>query len=133
MKTCKDCLHYEACEDKFAGLCKIQVEEPKKHLELDPNVENRCLHFTDRSEWVRLPCKVGDIVYCVAEHCGGCHYYDDVLNKEEFDSMISACKKCKRMEIIKCNFTLDLFYEFGKTVFLTREEAEKALREQPNE
>ena len=61
--NCKDCLHYEACKEKFAGLYEIMVEEPKKHLELNPNVEKRCLHFTDHSEWVHLPFSINDTLY----------------------------------------------------------------------
>lgn len=42
--TCKDCLHYEACENKFLP------EEP-------------CKAFSGKSEWVHLPCRVGTVVY----------------------------------------------------------------------
>lgn len=44
--TCKDCLHYEICEaysprDSYATL----------------HCAEECVCFTDRSEWVHLPCK----------------------------------------------------------------------------
>lgn len=59
-----------------------------------------------------LPCKVGDTVYrihheFVAAFTPSFHVY----------------------EILECTFTLDMFEEIGETVFLTREEAEKALAE----
>lgn len=44
--TCKDCLHYEACENKFLP------EEP-------------CKAFSDKSGWAHLPCKVGDQVFSI--------------------------------------------------------------------
>lgn len=42
MKTCKNCLHNEM----YCGT----------HTENSPT----CCDFTDCSEWVHLPCKVGD-------------------------------------------------------------------------
>ena len=64
--TCKDCYHYEACKEKFAGLKKLCVDKPKKHTELDPRVENRCQQFKDKSLIVELPCKVGETLYCIS-------------------------------------------------------------------
>ena len=55
--TCKDCYHYEACKEKFAGLKHIRVEKPKKHLELNPQVESRCQQFKNKSQIVELPMK----------------------------------------------------------------------------
>jgi len=45
MKTCKDCLHYDGCH----------LEKTETRYEY-----GGCPAFTDKSEWVRLPCKVGD-------------------------------------------------------------------------
>ena len=131
--TCKDCLHYEACKEQFAGLCKIKVEEPKKHLELDPNVEKRCLHFTDHSEWVHLPCKVGEEIYVMnrenipqkmilEEPDIRCH-----CAKE--DNLCMALCDNKKHGICAYRFMND-GSDIGKKVFLTREEAEKKLKEQ---
>lgn len=76
--NCKDCIHYEACKDKFAGLYKICVDEPEKHLELNSNVENVCSHFKDKSRFIELPCKVGDTVYCVYDLMDMSPFYEDV-------------------------------------------------------
>lgn len=44
--SCKDCLHYEACNHWL-----------KKENKLLANTEGFiCDSFTDRSEWVHLPC-----------------------------------------------------------------------------
>ena len=72
---------------------------------------------------IRLPCKIGVPVYCIAEPCGGCEYLNETM-REEF---IEMCLNCERKEIITCVFDYDLIGEFGKTVFLTCEEAEAAL------
>ena len=60
--TCKDCYHYDACKEKFAGLYKISVEKPKKHFELNPQVENRCQQFKDKSQIIiiELPMRATD-------------------------------------------------------------------------
>ena len=61
--TCEDCYHYEACKEKFAGLRKICVENPEKHLELDPRAEIVCQQFKDKLLIIELPCKVGKEIY----------------------------------------------------------------------
>lgn len=63
--TCKDCYHCEVCENRFAGLRKICVDEPVKHLELNPSVEKCCENFKDKSKIIEIPCTVGDEIYCI--------------------------------------------------------------------
>lgn len=70
-----------------------------------------------------LPCELGTVVYCLAQPCGGCKNYNEPM-KEEF---IEECRKCDKWQVIECDFDYDLIPEFGKTVFLTKEEAEKEL------
>ena len=106
--TCKDCLHYEAC-DNF--LLPFELDET-------------CSKFTNKSEWVHLPCKVGDIVYCFAP-CFDIDHHPKlkVIEKEIIELKTIAT-------IFGLNFDID---SIGKTVFLTREEAEKALEEKRKE
>ena len=86
------------------------------------------------------PCKVGDNVYSLDE-CS-CEDIDGVYTKCEFygygeDDMICAIPcgaKCPyQYRVIKCYVTESNILMFarlwGKTVFLTKEEAEKALKE----
>ena len=99
--TCKDCLHYEACENKFLP------EEP-------------CKMFSGKSEWVHLPCKAGDNVYCFEPSF-------NQMRKAELKVLKTKIIDVKTtMTVYGLNFNLD---DVGKTVFLTREEAEKALAE----
>ena len=53
--TCEDCFHCEACKDQFAGLYKIKVDKPEKHLELNQNVEKICDYFKDKTKIISLP------------------------------------------------------------------------------
>ena len=63
---------------------------------------------------VVLPCKVGDIVYKI------------MCQRDNFDDRPYRI-------ITSVNFRLDMADDIGKTVFLTREEAEKALKEMRKE
>ncbi len=49
--TCKDCFHYEACND-FAFGGGIEFSNADK-----------CKHFKDKSLFIEMPCKVGDTIY----------------------------------------------------------------------
>lgn len=57
--TCKDCLHYEACKNTAYKVyyddicCKAFAET--------------CINFSDKSEWVHLPCKIGDKIFMIVE------------------------------------------------------------------
>ena len=81
----------------------------------------RCTAFEDKSEWVHLPCKVGDIVYCF-EPCFDADHRPKlkVVEKEIIELKTIAT-------VFGLNFNID---SIGKTIFLTREEAEKALDKQ---
>lgn len=63
-----------------------------------------CVGFKDKSKFIELPCKVGDKVFII-----GRNNHETYINTGRF--RISDIEK------------------FGKTVFLTKEEAEKALEE----
>lgn len=109
--TCKDCLHYKACDrlaDAKLGYGIMQVRT------------GVCMCFSDKSEWFHLPCKAGYIVYCFAPCFDTDHHPKlKVVEKEIIELKTIAT-------VFGLNFDIDCI---GKTVFLTREEAEKALEE----
>lgn len=94
---------------------------------------------------VVLPCKVGDTVYRIQNNAVACH---DCEHYSDFYGMDAMCSKdkdyisypqlsntpiCEKhfYEIVEWAATIEWLVrhrgEFGKTVFLTREEAEAAL------
>ena len=107
--TCKDCLHYEVCANHYT----------RSTLDC---IHGECENFTDRSEWTHLPCRLNlpQELYR--------YMFDDDYNK--------IVVKCKVGEVTGYGFEL-IHYDgrrwkygydrIGKTVFLTREEAKKAL------
>lgn len=108
--TCKDCYHYDMCLPRVAvGGDKI------------------CESFKDESRIVELPCKVGDKVYKFTRN--------KVKECEVVFVGISADERCSYFIFVE-NYEDGTFYKsysmvfdvIGKTVFLTREEAEEHLR-----
>ena len=105
--SCKDCLHYEVCESysKRENLATLYYAE-------------ECPCFTDKSEWVHLPCKVNSTVYIVSEYRG-------VIESKVRKIFLGL----NGAEMIRTQHYDIPFSNWGKTTFLTREEAEKALEE----
>ena len=122
MASCKDCLHYEAC--------KSQVPRTFWDSEL---FYHDCKYFKDRSRFVELPCKVGDTLYMLNRNKS--NIQEMTLDKPDIrchcvkDDEFSCCMPiCNDKENGICAYRFDLdFSAIGKTVFLTREEAERAL------
>lgn len=83
---------------------------------------------------IKLPCKVGDTVYCIFSRYTKC-----TPNNEEFDEY--NCQGCEyECDSKKENYVQDMraysfdwiatnLKNFGKTVFLTKSEAEAKLKE----
>ena len=100
---CKDCVHYDVCYE-------LTYHEPNGEI-VGREV---CNNFKDKSRFVDLPCKVGDTVYFV--------YRNEIFEH-----------KIRKIEIgeyggFVCSSHCFPFSSFGQYVFLTREEAEKALK-----
>lgn len=107
MSKCIDCLHYGVCYTQET--CN-DIERQLKDF--------GCKDFTDRSEWVHLPCKVGDKVW----------YITGIGNNLIKPAIVKEV-------IIDGNGIKDLYvcgngYNFERSFdifYLTYKEAEKAL------
>jgi hypothetical protein len=108
-KTCKDCLHYEVCDVQSCGLIAAD------HI--------ICWLFKDKSELVNLPCKVEDTAYEIF-----IHHRPPFIQESTIEKIIIKPKglwiKLSRNTMYETSIS-----SLGKTIFLTREEAEKALAE----
>ena len=96
--TCKDCLHCEVCYYH-------DFEE--------------CEWFKDKSEWVHLPCKVGDRVFTIVIIGGE---YSVVADR------VHALKISAENIYAETNWYVE-GGKIGYNVFLTQEDAENALEE----
>ena len=102
MARCDKCLYGDVC---FTVLDSIQ-----------------CQHFKDRSRFVELPCEVGDTVYILGKEIF-CDEIDEISIEKLSDGILCFRAYCKELKI-----SLDL-KDFGTIAFLTKEEAEQALKE----
>ena len=119
MSTCKDCLHYDVCEAVRGRPNRVE----KNSLRV---AEKHCPYnsFTDKSEWVHLPCKVRDVVYC----------YEPCFGSDHTPKLKVVENEIVELKTIATVFGLNFDVKsIGKTIFLTREEAEKALSEMRKE
>lgn len=114
--TCKNCLHYEACNYQICEETDMTVAE--------------CTHFTARSEWIHLPCKIGDNVYCIFENkvciANVLAFYIDKVGII-CELKISLNGELPTAPCSVCHIDRDSYTD--NDICLTREEAEKALEE----
>lgn len=121
MASCKDCVHFEACKNIYEIHGDGLSEE-----------SHGCEHFKDRSQFVELPCKVGDKVYLDNLHIK----YADVIGiyidafGGVFDLRIYTNIQLANGFGYKYFISKDYTFEdIGKRLFLTKESAEQALKE----
>lgn len=124
LKFCKDCLHFKAC---------YEMATANGAEEFNTLFANKCEDFTAHSEWVHLPCKVGDTVYYTSGK-----YYNDIIKcivvaiEQNEEGMIIKTHLWHHLQNIQMLQRVDKWFrkdDFFKIVFPTREEAEKALEE----
>lgn len=116
MASCKDCLYVDVCED----ITRIKLS-PSRAKEILPILRERgktCEQFKDRSRFVELPCKHGDTLF-------------RIKNGKIEKGIATTFFYGSDFQIVNCRFpkisTGIPFHRFGKTVFLTKEQAEQAL------
>ncbi|MGN0444223.1 MAG: hypothetical protein ACI4F5_06385 [Acutalibacteraceae bacterium] len=124
MINCKNCIHYDVC----------LLEEGEIFIGAKKN--GFCGKHKDKSRYIELPCKVGDMVYCINTFSQN----DPRINKCEVDAVHITSGKNLRghkkpsyalvRNINMPSLSSRIYFEkFGITAFLTREEAERALKE----
>ena len=100
--TCENCLYYKRC--KKSGIFNVETRSV-------------CEDFTDRSEWVHLPCNIGKTAYFIR---------NDKIIETAVEKIV--IKKNGIYLKLACNAMYETSCKsIGKTVFFDREEAEKAL------
>lgn len=120
MMLCKDCVHYEVCKD--------YVESALDGLQYNDSQMNGddCEFFKGRSRFVVFPCKIGDKLYTIVRGYKIRKWIvTDIFISDYFplnETVITARDKdgSEHMRFAE--------HYLGKTVFLTIEEAEQALK-----
>ena len=115
---CKDCMKADVCKHK-ANLDKDSI--------IGMSVEE-CEYFKDRSKFIEMPCKVGDTVYLVLKGVTDVLIGD--VRRMSFNhknELVISIGRQKGRYYTTGNHKIS---SFGKSVFLTKEEAEQALKNQ---
>lgn len=132
--NCKTCNHYQACTNI------LNLPQNIADAVLESRFKNGCRYYEDKELFAKLRCKVGDTLYCL--------YKDRIQDMKK--SANEQPKPVFRITEGKINsilidkngvrYLLNIVMpstafesEFGKTVFLTKEDAEKAIRERETE
>ena len=109
MPSCEDCIHFVVC----------------RKIAKSPAVFRGCALFTDRAQFVELPCKVGDTVYIIVRISGKEEIMQDNVESIEISCFDDNIPLIQFDGVKTCDWDSN---DFGKRVFLTKEEAEQALR-----
>ena len=126
--TCKDCLHYELC--KYNTFQEAHYFGKAKEIYITIDNNSPCKYFADCSEWVHLPCKVGDTIYKL--WYGPCHLGETYPDSYGCDGCYDECdikKVITEYKVPSLRFIIDELMNGSCVYYLTREEAEKALEE----
>ena len=114
----EDCIYFELC----------QFFDGKYYSPCD------CDFFKDRSRFVELPCRVGDKVYFNNVHLRYARviaiYIDASGGMFDLDITTNIATATGYEHFINKDYT---FEDIGRRLFLTREEAERALKERNSE
>ena len=123
--TCKDCIHYDLCR----SFSRIQLGWHGNSVHYVENMEEICKDFKDRSRFVELPCRVGDKVYFNNVHLRYARviaiYIDASGGMFDLDITTNIATATGYEHFINKDYT---FEDIGRRLFLTREEAEQALK-----
>lgn len=113
--TCRDCIYYSGCSGILNDF----------GMRLNPAREV-CDRFKDRARFVELPCKVEDIIFCIIHILG-----ETEIVSSKVQRILFTEDDCRL--IVQDNNYIGLsINDVGKTIFLTREEAEQAFRGEKN-
>lgn len=146
--TCKDCFHYAVCCEYIKGIAESNV---MKNTDFGKNIaavmeSSVCEHFIDRSQIVKLPypLKFGDKIFYILKNLSEldlkdysftagnyavCNVPDTVIDVSTKGFFTNGLHNRNEDYLTPDDCEFVPWDEIGKSVFLTREDAEHALKE----
>lgn len=113
--TCKDCVHNVICS-------------ADAYFKEREGAEAACVHFKPKSRYIELPCAVGDTVWWLTT--ANWEQTKWKIVEVKVSMLQQKADKSWKIRLTHMSSVFDITTdELGKTVFLTKEEAEKALAE----
>lgn len=130
IEHCEDLMEYctqTHCEDCANG-CEMEIDYNKTLIEY-LEMAKKYKELEEQGLLLRLPCKVGDYLYTLESiYITPIRLNDVIVSFAGLNNYVYQYNCCSFDE---CGDVLEEYEfddnDFGKTVFLTREEAEKAL------
>ena len=114
--TCKDCIHYDVCV-----IVEHRLREDEDYL-----TEFGCSDFKPKSRYIELPCAVGDTVWWLTT--ANWQRTEWKIVEVRVSMLQQKADKSWKIRLTHLSSVFDITTDqLGKTVFLSREEAEKAL------
>ncbi len=102
--------HYTNCDEGYCAMEKLAAYEDAEEQGL----------------LLRLPCKVGDMIYCIEDKQVWCCTIEKISISKNNGTWIEISFPEEMPDLVSMEFYPN---EIGKTVFLTREEAKAKLKE----
>lgn len=105
------------------GMAILKETDMKDRCEYCYEATQKLAHYEDLEEQgrlIELPCKIGDTVWDIK-------WWDDTTETRVIDGK-TYFRRVMKHKVTKSKFKLFDYDNFGKTVFLTKEEAEAALK-----
>ena len=110
-KECGNCIHYPICDPYVS---------PKESF---PEIEGGCQAYKDKSLFVELTVKLGQVCYAL-------HPYKNEVEECRVSSLTQKADGSWKIRLTHNHSVFEITLDkIGKTVFLTKEEAERKLRE----
>ena len=108
IKHCEEKTDCTQCGEEHKQLAEW-LKELQKYKDLE-----------EQGRLIELPCKIGDTVWDIK-------WWDDTTETRVIDGK-TYFRRVMKHKVTKSKFKLFDYENFGKTVFLTKEEAESALK-----
>lgn len=116
--TCENCVHFEVCAVK-GKRSRNEYSKGKVINTIYSNiVEKTCKHFKDKSKIIDLPCNMGNKIFKFKN-----------INGTPTGEIVELSVNGFVTVLITSPYNAFDIEEIGKTVFLTKEEAEQKLKE----
>ena len=121
--TCEDCLYYNFCANQYGDTDYFDDED------IVSDVRQYCNQAEDKTKYIKLPCKVGDTVYFIksAFSYAKAPMKGTVIGFKTFEKDLTLTFTVTMQGSLQTRHFTERDLE--KTVFITQEEAEQALKE----
>lgn len=127
-KECTDCVYYELCLHQEKFLIEHNRKDLIRRYGFGLSEPEICCNFRDRSRFVELPCKLGDTLFVPTRNFIS-EYEIEYFHFGKYGIWFNT----KLIKGISTRLRNAHIEAIGKDVFLTREEAEQALKERNSE